>query len=632
LNAGARGDTASRKHLRGGRGVCEGVYADLPALGAAALHAAAHHVAPAKQVRGEGVQRHETNSAAARGTRGFSAPLDEGRGLKLHRLLPVPRHRAFVGGDFALERESEPRAAPEHVKAFIPGHAGLSLRVASLHARLQTDDEGALVRINAHLPCASVEAHHERFVLLPEDAPQLGTLPDLGYIIRAALATRRWGETHIGSLLHACFPGQRCVGPAAPEQIDHASCCAGLSLLLGTLLAVYPTALKRPPFATRARLYARLHELLTQDSVHKADFMREHPGLFVLATLEYVLYVLPRMMPAEAQVLGNLYPLDALAAQAPAVLDAFRQNQVDTGDEAWTTLDTAAREAGERILRLYKARPQGTKAGGQQQQQQQARRRPGKRAADAVEWALDAHVVRPYPYHRADHARLCAEYELAVPEGVAAATAELHACVTVSLLPGNIKRMQEALVREVGLRCERKAKLQSAKYVCIACEHKRRRTMLRLCSRTGEMMCQHCHDTTGIQSVLRLCAVGRIIRIHDTQFYLTLCCGTVQPYTEGVENDLLPVPQLDPHALPCRHARPGKPEHRKRRPPCAMCDANAMPARHVYLHHLTGRMVTTQLCQRHTPPEDTLRRALNLRQFQDACNAWEKRPRAPGRR
>lgn len=542
----------------------------------------------------------------------------------------MPRHRTFVEGCSSMQEENEPRAAPDHEKNFIPGCPSLSLRVARLHARLQTDDEGALVRINAHLPCACVHAHHERFVLLPEDAPQLGTLPDLGYVIRAALATRRWGETHIASLLHACFPGQRCVGPTAPTIADHGSCCAALNLLLGTLLAVYPMALKRPPFATRARLYARVHELLAEDSVHKADFARAHPNLFVLAALEYVLHVVPRCMPAEALVLAKVYPLEALAAQAPPLLDAFRQNQIDTGNETWEALDSAARDTGERILRLYKTRPQGAKT--QHQQTQQARRRPGKRAADAIKWALDAHIIKPYAFHHADHTRLCSEYELTMPEGAAAATAELHGCVTVHPLPGNITRMQQRLLREVGMECEQRAALQSTKYVCVACEHKRRRTTLRLCTRTEEMICQHCQDTTGIQSVLQLCAIGQITRIHDVQFYLALCCGTVQPYTEGAENDLLPRLRLDHNAPLCRHARAAKQEHRKRRVPCAMCDANAMPARHLYLDHLTARMVVTQLCQRHTPPEETMRRALNHRQFQDACNAWERRVRPPGRR
>jgi hypothetical protein len=125
---------------------------------------------------------------------------------------------------------------------------------------------------------------------------------------------------------------------------------------------------------------------------------------------------------------------------------------------------------------------------------------------------------------------------------------------------------------------------------------------------------------------------GQIVRIHEAQFYLTLCCGTVQQYTEGAENDLLPIPKLDPDAPLCRHARAARPEPRKRRVPCAMCDANAVAAKHVYLDHLSARMVTAQLCQRHTPPEEALHRALNHRQFETACHVWERRPRVPGRR
>ena len=567
----------------------------------------------------------------------------------------MPKHRTFVEGGCCRRSqpflENEKEATEPLPGMFIPGNMELNTRVARLHAQLQTDEVGAMIRINAHLPCVALKDQYaERVVLLPEDAPQLGTLPDLGYVIRKALATRRWGDTYITALFLQCLPGQRCVNSMALTSVDHASASAALNLLLGTLLGVYPSALKPPPFATRAKLYARVHCLLTLDSVRKEAFLVSHPWLFVLAMQEYMMHMLRHYMPAEAQALDELYPMHTLAVHVPLILDLFRQNHLDTGSENWETLDVAAHEAHERIVRVSKAKPQGG-GGGKLQQAlwaEKSHRRAGKANTEDVAAALQAHLLRPYACHAADKMSLRTEYALMMQAVLetkeesrvnTAHIAELHSSITVHSLPSNIRQMQESLVSMGKLSCEHQARLKVTKHLCLMCEQKRRRTVLRLCSRTGDMVCPNCNDSS--QHVVGLCMIGRVLCMHGMQYYMALCCGTVQAYElEGSEYDLFPswirsrhhLPEVDPDAAPCRHVRNCQTERRKKRVRCALCDSNALQHGHTYLNHLTARMATMFLCQRHTPGGECLRYVMNMRQFEHACYAWEKRARHSGRR
>ena len=74
-------------HLR--RRIRQGVHAGLPAPRAAALHAAAHHVAPAQQVQSKDQEWREVPRASHGGARGFCDPLDGRADLRVHRLLPA---------------------------------------------------------------------------------------------------------------------------------------------------------------------------------------------------------------------------------------------------------------------------------------------------------------------------------------------------------------------------------------------------------------------------------------------------------------------------------------------------------------------------------------------------------------
>jgi hypothetical protein len=65
--------------------------------------------------------------------------------------------------------------------------------------------------------------------------------------------------------------------------MDAASISLALTLVLATLLGLYPACVKRPPFPVRASLHARVHSLLASDPAAQADFASKNQPLLVLA-------------------------------------------------------------------------------------------------------------------------------------------------------------------------------------------------------------------------------------------------------------------------------------------------------------------------------------------------------------
>ena len=165
----------------------------------------------------------------------------------------MPPCRAFAKGDFDGLSAGLPATASD----FVPSCPALNARLHALHARLPFDP-CAQIKIDAHL-LAAAEAEPSRprnimhLVLLPEDAPQLATLPDIGHIIRSCLVARRWTASYLASLLHACLPCPRPSIPLIPP--DPASAPVLLNILLATLLGLYPRSVKQPSFPVRVTLF-----------------------------------------------------------------------------------------------------------------------------------------------------------------------------------------------------------------------------------------------------------------------------------------------------------------------------------------------------------------------------------------
>lgn len=440
---------------------------------------------------------------------------------------------------------------------------------------------------------------------------------DLGPVVRACLLARRWDASYLLFMVNACLPFPR--APARPVQPDAASAPPLLNILLGTLLGLYPRCVKLPPFPARVTLAARVHALLTAPPDDVVAFLRAHTPLLMLALSEYFCHVLPAFMPVEHAALCATAPAEHFFDAAPALYEAFRQERIDTGHEAWADLSAAAAGLHDRITRGYRAkcrvpplqrRPAPTPA-----------QASTAELADALHAALAAPVILRRPHTRGPDQALRAEYALLLGSRASADTAAFHGLVAVAQLPSNIHAMQLEALRAVAQRCQGQAALRRVLHLCLLCERRGRRSTPRLCSRTFRVVCQACDDRP--DTIVRIDSLGRVLTVRGRQLVFAPCCARIREYT-GTGSDLL--------SGACAHDDARLVGRPSQRPRCAVCDANALSRRHEHLDPETFHMAVVYLCQRHTPPEEWCRRVPNMRHFERVCADWARKVRASSKR
>lgn len=293
----------------------------------------------------------------------------------------------------------------------------------------------------------------------------------------------------------------------------------------------------------------------------------------------------------------------------------MRQDHIDTGLEPWPALAAAAADLHDRLTRAYRAKCRLPPL--------QHRPPPGDAAPDQLRAALDAPQIVRYPCHRASDAALRGEYALLLGDQRHADAAAVHALVAVAPLPANVARLQLQALQPVAHRCQRQARLRRTHYLCLRCERRGRRGKPRLCSRTFRVVCQDCDDNP--DSIVPIDAVGRVLTIHGKQLILAPCCARIREYA-ATGADLLFA------GGPCPHEPPPRPDVRRARPLCAVCDIQALSRPHQHLDPRTCRMAAVHLCQRHTPPEEWIRRVPNMRHFERVCADWARKVRAQHKR
>lgn len=269
-------------------------------------------------------------------------------------------------------------------------------------------------------------------VLPPQDAPQYATLPDLGPVLRSCLVSRQWNATFLSHCLYCCMPVPRSASKA--PQPDMPSCALLANVLLATLLGLYPTCVKKPPFSVRSKLFARVHALLTATCQAQENFATSFKPLLVFALAEYCCRLVPQLFPAEREAICSAQAVDAYFQQGPGIFDAFRQDCVDSGDEPWQALSAAAQEAHDRLSRTYRSKcrlPQ-----------------PHRRAppSDTPRPLMDAALAAPrlvvYPFHRAHEPALRDEYAVLLGDKELSSVAAIHSLVRTEPLPTSILGQQ----------------------------------------------------------------------------------------------------------------------------------------------------------------------------------------------
>jgi len=497
-----------------------------------------------------------------------------------------------------LEGASTAGSAPPGT--FIPGSPQLDREVDALHRLARAGSiptDVAERQLNTYLPAATrMPGLPPRWLVLSiADAPHHSLLPDLGYITHRILA-RCALPGSLSAVLEQCVPFLR----HTPRPVPYTdSQDALLNLVLALLLGLYPGGtVKRPGFATRAGMYARVHALLTDTRERQAEFCRRNHATVLMACMEYVARVLPVHMPPQHAFLASREPATSAVffRRVPALCDEFRQ-ALDPAS-SWAAVRQACEAMLDKVARLKKSSAQAP-----------PRDAHGNPPAPALlrDTPLPVHWEAPL-LHGApsfDEFRL-----LARSLGLSAAVLQsVQQDVRVYRLPANLRQMQaESLARVCG-GVLRSSYLRSRLTVCMQCALTSRNILqarLRLDTLRQTLMCSACEG----RDLLSVDMLGRVLRHRRQTYLLCPCCCTIQPY----RGEQAWRQEECAHRAPRRSRVPVKV-----RRACCVCQEYAYPVSAERVDHLTGEMRVFHFCTRHMPRGEALFNCVNARQLAAFC-------------
>ncbi len=211
-------------------------------------------------------------------------------------------------------------------------------------------------QLNSYLLAVGEPLPHirPRLLVLPiTDAPHHSLLPDLGYVVHRILSQAPLPGS-LSGVLEQCLPSLRHTANAVTYEDSQD---ALLNLTLALLLGLYPGgAVKRPCFAARARLFARVHGLLTAPPERQTAFCRANAAVVHLACMEYVARVLPANIPSQTTFIHERDPSTVVYfRRIPALCDELRQALDSPDPPDWPHIQACAAVTVERVARLKKS-------------------------------------------------------------------------------------------------------------------------------------------------------------------------------------------------------------------------------------------------------------------------------------
>ncbi len=491
----------------------------------------------------------------------------------------------------------------DNTGSYIPFDAAMNHEVHALHylaKRGLIPSDVAERQLNSYLAAASADlvvraGVRPRALLLPlADTPHHTLLPDLGNVTHNILAKTPIPGA-LSFVLEQSMPSLRHTQRACQFK-DFQDVL--LNLVLAFLLGLYQgSTVKRPDFACRCALYARIHALLTSTRMRQTSFCAANQPLLVVACMEYVARVLPVYMPAQAAYLNARDPSCAqFFRRIPTLCDELRQGFDSTHALSWRQLQASCLSLIDKVSRLRKA--------GSLAPMRDISHATASQLAAAGDVAVIEHWKAPMLNTQSpSEYRLLAE-ALGLNDGLLRI---IQRHVQLYPLPSNLRRMQvQALARHGGGNA-RSAYLATRLPVCAYCivagrsiEH----TRLRLNTLTEQLLCSFCAR----DDLISIDMLGRVLRHKQNFFIMCPSCTKIRPYKgEQVWSD-----------EPCAHATQQRRQKiaPKPRHPCIICSETTVNASVERVDHLSGVMRSFVFCQRHMPRLDALRNCMNARQLE----------------
>lgn len=237
-----------------------------------------------------------------------------------------------------------------------------------IYAALVLRDEATARRLRDYSGCISVV---ESLRTPPEYTIHRDTLPDLGNIIRRVVffsgnrpLEPPSNNTPVYSLIYEALPNikrtkqvkNKANTGKRPEEMHYVS--AAVSVMLGTLLALYPNSAKAVKFERRCDIVEMLHgiQCLTQDA--KVELLEKTPHLTKLCFMEYVPWFIKSYLPVEMKIISKSHTTSNFLRLCPSICDMFRQDMSQIESLDIHKLDRLAAQAIERCTRLCKFKMQ----------------------------------------------------------------------------------------------------------------------------------------------------------------------------------------------------------------------------------------------------------------------------------
>lgn len=483
---------------------------------------------------------------------------------------------------------------------FIPHDPVMNHEVRALHflaKRGLIPCDVAERQLNSYLMVASMDlvvcaGIKPRSLLLPlADTPHHTLLPDLGNVIHNILA-RTPCHGALSFILEQSIPSLRHTQRSCQFR-DFQDVL--LNLVLAFLLGLYQgSSLKRPDFASRSVLFARVHALLTATRARQTVFCQSNQPLLIVACMEYVARILPAFMPAQAAYLtAKDSSCGLFFRRLPTLCDEVRQAFERPQEFSWPQLHVACLALMEKVARLRKA---GSLA-------------PARDIHTVAHTALSDKDAMQHWMAPVLNAQSTGEYRL-LAEALGLDENTLRVVqrhLRVYELPLNLRKVQEAALARLGSHSVRSAFLATRMHICPHCVMVGRsieNVRLRLNTLTESLLCSVC----GKEDLICIDMLGRVLRHKQLYFILCPCCTKVRLY----KGEQVWVDQACPHATQQRRPKFAP----KPRLPCAICSELTANCPVERVDHLSGAMRQFVFCQRHMPRSDALRMCVNARQLE----------------
>jgi len=133
---------------------------------------------------------------------------------------------------------------------------------------------------------------------------------------------------------------------------------AMISVMLGTLLALYPNNVKVPGFRLRCDIVATLRKVQCMCVREKFNFIQQAQHIIKACFLEYVPWFIQTYMPVEASIMARADTTPVFLHAYPNVCEMFRQEMIFLNDFDVIAVNKMAMQAIERCSRLCKFKMQ----------------------------------------------------------------------------------------------------------------------------------------------------------------------------------------------------------------------------------------------------------------------------------